>query len=111
MVDSGAAINMISKELCDHLGLLMLAATEYNIRLVKGPLSELDSVVDKVSIQVGGIAHKVSFFVMTGANYHYILGQLFKMLSGIKLIGTSDRIDGPEYAELYNLRKKVTVRM
>ena len=50
IIDSRVAINRISKELCDYLGLLILAAIEYNICLVKGLLSKLDSVVDKVSI-------------------------------------------------------------
>ena len=73
-MDSRAAINMISKALCNHLGLQMLSAMEYDICLVKGLCSKLDGVVDNVSILVRGVAFKVSFFVMSSANHHYILG-------------------------------------
>jgi hypothetical protein len=111
MMDSGAAINMISRALCDRLGLQMLSAVEYDMRPVKGPRSELDGVVDNVSILVGGVAFKVSFFVMSGANHHCILGQPFKMTSGIKLSATPDGMDGPEYAELYDSKRELIVKM
>ena len=53
MIDSGAMINMISRTLCDRLGLKMQDVSKYNMCPVRGPKSGLDGVVDNVTISVG----------------------------------------------------------
>ena len=111
MIDSGAAINMISRTLCDRLGFEMQDASEYDMRPVRGPMSGLDGVVDNVPVSVGGMSFGVSFFVMSGANHHCILGQPFKMMSRIRLYGTAEGMDGPEFAELYDDRRRKIIRM
>jgi hypothetical protein len=111
MIDSGAAINMISRKLCDLLGLMMIDASEYDMRPVRGPMSDLDGVVDNVTITVGGMRFDIPFFVMSGANHHCILGQPFVMKSGIKISGTADGMDGPEFAELFDVKRRKILRM
>jgi hypothetical protein len=111
IVDSGAAINMISKALCNSLGFLMQDASEYDMRPVRGPMSGLDGVVDDVTISVGGLSYDISFFVMSEANHHCILGQPFIIMSRIRLSGTPDGMDGPEYAELYDEKRRKILRM
>jgi hypothetical protein len=69
-------------------------------------MSGLDRVVNDVTISVGGLSYDVSFFVMSEANHHCILRQLFIILSRIRLSGTPDRIDSPEYTELYNEKRQ-----
>ena len=64
MLDSRAAINIISRALYNHLGLQMLSTIEYDIRLVKGLCSKLDRVIDNVSILVSIVAFKISFFMI-----------------------------------------------
>jgi hypothetical protein len=106
MVDSGAVINMISKALCNSLGFLMQDASEYNMCPVQGPISGLDRVVDNVTISVGGLSYDISFFVISEANHYCILRQPFIIISRIRLSGTPNRIDDPEYTELYNKKRR-----
>jgi hypothetical protein len=111
MVDSGAAINMISRKLSDLLGLAMGDASEYDMRPVRGPMSDLDGVVDDVTITIGGMSFDVCLFVMSEANHHCILGQPFVMMSGIHMTGTADRMNGPEFAELFDAKRRKVLRM
>ena len=105
MIDSGAAINMISRTLCDCLGFEIQDVSEYDMHPVRGLMLGLDGVVDNVPVSVGGISFRVSFFIMSRANHYYILGQPFKMISRIRLYSTAKGIDGPEFAELYDNRR------
>lgn len=111
MIDSGAAINMISRKLSDLLGLVMGDASEYDMRPVRGPMSDLDGVVDDVTITIGGMSFDVCLFVMSEANHHCILGQPFVMMSGIHMSGTADGMNGPEFAELFDEKRRKVLRM
>ena len=77
IVDSGAAINIISRTLYDRLGLEIQDTSEYNIQPVKGLISGLDRVIDNITISVGSLSFNISFFVISGVNYYYILSQPF----------------------------------
>jgi hypothetical protein len=111
IVNSGSTINMISRKLCDIIGLEIVDASEYDMRPVKGLMSDLDGVVDNVTITIGAISFDISFFVISGPNHYCLLRQLFVMQSGIKLSGTPDKIDRPEFAELFDLKRRKIIRM
>ena len=77
IVDSGVIINIISQTLCNRLGLEIQDTSEHNIQLVKGLISGLDRVINNITISVESLSFNISFFVISGANYYYILSQPF----------------------------------
>jgi hypothetical protein len=73
---------------------------------VQGPISGLNRIVDNITISVGGLSYNISFFIISEANYYYILRQSFIIILRIRLSGISNRIDSPEYIELYNKKRR-----
>jgi hypothetical protein len=63
-------------------------------------------VVDDITISVGGLSYNISFFVISEVNYYCILRQPFIIISRIRLSSIYDGIDRPEYAELYDKKRR-----
>ena len=111
IIDLGAAINIISRTLYNHLGFEIQDISEYNIHPIQGLMLGLNSIVNNVPVLIGGISFRVSFFIISRANHHCILGQPFKIISRIRLYSTTKGIDSLEFTKLYNNRRQKIIRI
>jgi hypothetical protein len=64
LLDGGYGVNIITKDLRNKLGLLILRSTPYNLVMVDQILAKLIGLIKNLKIHIHGISYIVIFMVM-----------------------------------------------
>ena len=107
LVDSGAEVTVMTKDLAWSLGLPMTQSINVNMFPATGKSRRFIGLCEEVPISIGKITHKVPVWVIDKLEHGLILGRPYHRVAGLK---NEDMADGSCHTTIWNPDRSAMVR-